>query len=159
MQHIFAFFCTSFLGAVLGANFPNNIQIGEWGARGAVWEGYSLASVLGWRGGGGRKLTCLYVWKGKMCLHVSKKRGGEQPGLDLCVGSSFARAEMCQFGFGGRGRLGINACTHTHQRRGRKVALKWRKHNKNHVSCSGRCLSCHSALLYLQKQRLHGAFL
>ncbi|XP_005147239.2 glutamate receptor 1 isoform X5 [Melopsittacus undulatus] len=28
MQHIFAFFCTSFLGAVLGANFPNNIQIG-----------------------------------------------------------------------------------------------------------------------------------
>uniref|UniRef100_A0A8B9SRJ5 Glutamate receptor n=1 Tax=Anas platyrhynchos TaxID=8839 RepID=A0A8B9SRJ5_ANAPL len=27
MQHIFAFFCTSFLGAVLGANFPNNIQI------------------------------------------------------------------------------------------------------------------------------------
>lgn len=34
MQHIFAFFCTSFLGAVLGANFPNNIQIGECGARG-----------------------------------------------------------------------------------------------------------------------------
>lgn len=29
MQHIFAFFCTGFLGAVLGANFPNNIQIGE----------------------------------------------------------------------------------------------------------------------------------
>ncbi|XP_042682154.1 glutamate receptor 1 isoform X4 [Centrocercus urophasianus] len=28
MQHIFAFFCTSFLGVVLGANFPNNIQIG-----------------------------------------------------------------------------------------------------------------------------------
>ncbi|XP_058704581.1 glutamate receptor 1 isoform X4 [Poecile atricapillus] len=28
MQHIFAFFCTGFLGAVLGANFPNNIQIG-----------------------------------------------------------------------------------------------------------------------------------
>nr|EMP37066.1 Glutamate receptor 1 [Chelonia mydas] len=28
MQHIFAFFCTSFLGTVLGANFPNNIQIG-----------------------------------------------------------------------------------------------------------------------------------
>ncbi|XP_053422843.1 glutamate receptor 1 isoform X2 [Nycticebus coucang] len=28
MQHIFAFFCTSFLGAVVGANFPNNIQIG-----------------------------------------------------------------------------------------------------------------------------------
>ncbi|XP_067423254.1 glutamate receptor 1 isoform X3 [Emydura macquarii macquarii] len=28
MQHIFAFFCTSFLGAVLGSNFPNNIQIG-----------------------------------------------------------------------------------------------------------------------------------
>ncbi|XP_059716257.1 glutamate receptor 1 isoform X4 [Haemorhous mexicanus] len=28
MQHFFAFFCTSFLGAVLGANFPNNIQIG-----------------------------------------------------------------------------------------------------------------------------------
>lgn len=34
MQHIFAFFCTSFLGAVLGANFPNNIQIGECGAGG-----------------------------------------------------------------------------------------------------------------------------
>jgi hypothetical protein len=29
MQHIFAFFCTGFLGAVVGANFPNNIQIGE----------------------------------------------------------------------------------------------------------------------------------
>lgn len=29
MQHIFAFFCTGFLGTVLGANFPNNIQIGE----------------------------------------------------------------------------------------------------------------------------------
>ncbi|KAM5168631.1 glutamate receptor 1 isoform 3-T3 [Callospermophilus lateralis] len=28
MQHIFAFFCTGFLGAVVGANFPNNIQIG-----------------------------------------------------------------------------------------------------------------------------------
>ncbi|XP_006021199.1 glutamate receptor 1 isoform X3 [Alligator sinensis] len=28
MQHIFAFFCTGFLGTVLGANFPNNIQIG-----------------------------------------------------------------------------------------------------------------------------------
>ncbi|XP_062443644.1 glutamate receptor 1 isoform X3 [Rhea pennata] len=28
MQHIFAFFCTSFLGVVSGANFPNNIQIG-----------------------------------------------------------------------------------------------------------------------------------
>ncbi|XP_054831535.1 glutamate receptor 1 isoform X1 [Eublepharis macularius] len=28
MQHIFAFFCTSFLGAVLGVNFPSNIQIG-----------------------------------------------------------------------------------------------------------------------------------
>uniref|UniRef100_A0A2K5VFJ5 Glutamate receptor n=1 Tax=Macaca fascicularis TaxID=9541 RepID=A0A2K5VFJ5_MACFA len=27
MQHIFAFFCTGFLGAVVGANFPNNIQI------------------------------------------------------------------------------------------------------------------------------------
>uniref|UniRef100_A0A670IH24 Glutamate receptor n=1 Tax=Podarcis muralis TaxID=64176 RepID=A0A670IH24_PODMU len=27
MQHIFAFFCTSFLGAVLGVNFPSNIQI------------------------------------------------------------------------------------------------------------------------------------
>ncbi|XP_062045688.1 glutamate receptor 1 isoform X3 [Loxodonta africana] len=28
MQHIFAFFCTGFLGTVVGANFPNNIQIG-----------------------------------------------------------------------------------------------------------------------------------
>ncbi|KFO26570.1 Glutamate receptor 1 [Fukomys damarensis] len=28
MQHILAFFCTGFLGAVVGANFPNNIQIG-----------------------------------------------------------------------------------------------------------------------------------
>uniref|UniRef100_F7B4C1 Glutamate receptor n=1 Tax=Monodelphis domestica TaxID=13616 RepID=F7B4C1_MONDO len=28
MQCIFAFFCTGFLGAVVGANFPNNIQIG-----------------------------------------------------------------------------------------------------------------------------------
>ncbi|XP_063086749.1 glutamate receptor 1 isoform X3 [Cavia porcellus] len=28
MQHIFALFCTGFLGAVVGANFPNNIQIG-----------------------------------------------------------------------------------------------------------------------------------
>ncbi|XP_077182615.1 glutamate receptor 1 isoform X2 [Paroedura picta] len=28
MQHIFAFFCTSFLAAVLGVNFPSNIQIG-----------------------------------------------------------------------------------------------------------------------------------
>ncbi|XP_057630054.1 glutamate receptor 1 isoform X2 [Chionomys nivalis] len=28
MPYIFAFFCTSFLGAVVGANFPNNIQIG-----------------------------------------------------------------------------------------------------------------------------------
>ncbi|KAM8974881.1 glutamate receptor 1 isoform 1-T1 [Pelodytes ibericus] len=28
MQHIFVFFCTSFLGAVLGVNFPNHIQIG-----------------------------------------------------------------------------------------------------------------------------------
>nr|XP_056723251.1 glutamate receptor 1 isoform X2 [Euleptes europaea] len=28
MQHIFAFFCTSFLGAALGVNFPSNIQIG-----------------------------------------------------------------------------------------------------------------------------------
>ncbi|KAM4675288.1 glutamate receptor 1 isoform 1-T1 [Discoglossus pictus] len=28
MPHIFAFFCTSFLGAVLGVNFPNHIQIG-----------------------------------------------------------------------------------------------------------------------------------
>lgn len=36
MQHIFAFFCTSFLGAVLGANFPNNIQIGECRARGCL---------------------------------------------------------------------------------------------------------------------------
>lgn len=29
MPYIFAFFCTGFLGAVVGANFPNNIQIGE----------------------------------------------------------------------------------------------------------------------------------
>ncbi|XP_035303657.1 glutamate receptor 1 isoform X5 [Cricetulus griseus] len=28
MPYIFAFFCTGFLGAVVGANFPNNIQIG-----------------------------------------------------------------------------------------------------------------------------------
>ncbi|XP_053318334.1 glutamate receptor 1 isoform X1 [Spea bombifrons] len=28
MQYIFAFICTSFLGAVLGVNFPNHIQIG-----------------------------------------------------------------------------------------------------------------------------------
>ncbi|KAM9253680.1 glutamate receptor 1 isoform 4-T4 [Trichechus inunguis] len=28
MQHIFAFFCIGFLGTVVGANFPNNIQIG-----------------------------------------------------------------------------------------------------------------------------------
>ncbi|XP_036095984.1 glutamate receptor 1 isoform X2 [Molossus molossus] len=28
MRHILAFFCTGFLGAVVGANFPNNIQIG-----------------------------------------------------------------------------------------------------------------------------------
>ncbi|KAM8765450.1 glutamate receptor 1 isoform 2-T2 [Rhynchonycteris naso] len=28
MQHIFAFFCSGFLGVVVGANFPNNIQIG-----------------------------------------------------------------------------------------------------------------------------------
>ncbi|XP_016069278.1 PREDICTED: glutamate receptor 1 isoform X1 [Miniopterus natalensis] len=28
MQHIFAFFCTGFLGAAVGANFPSNIQIG-----------------------------------------------------------------------------------------------------------------------------------
>jgi len=50
MQHIFAFFCTSFLGAVLGANFPNNIQIGECGDGGRLGATFP-GKWVGVRGG------------------------------------------------------------------------------------------------------------
>lgn len=104
MQHIFAFFCTSFLGAVLGANFPNNIQIGECRARG-WWGAMHPGKGVGVeRGRWGKTFAC----KGKMCVWMClcvggcvRARGGEQRGMDLCVGPSFARAEMYQFGFGG----------------------------------------------------------
>lgn len=71
MQHIFAFFCTSFLGVVLGANFPNNIQIGECGARGrlgAMFPGKKWGEVG--PGGGGEHWPVSLFAKGKMCVCV-----------------------------------------------------------------------------------------
>lgn len=91
MQHIFAFFCTSFLGVVLGANFPNNIQIGECGARGrlgVMFPGKKWGGVGPW--GSADPSVCLQ--RGK-CACVCE-RCGEQRVLDLRLDASSARAEM-----------------------------------------------------------------
>lgn len=77
MQHIFAFFCTSFLGVVLGANFPNNIQIGECGARGrlgAMFPGKKWGEVGPGGGGWGSTDPLVCLQRGK-CACVCETWG------------------------------------------------------------------------------------
>lgn len=130
MQHIFAFFCTSFLGVVLGANFPNNIQIGECGARGrlgAMFPGKKWGEVGPGGGGSTDPLVCLQ--RGK-CACVCETWGTACTGFSCCY-------ELCEsrdvsIFLWGRGGLRINAGTQQHT--GRKVPLKWRKREKKDYS-------------------------
>lgn len=56
---------------------------------------------MGWRGGGGGKLTRSFACKGKNVRVCVRERGGEQRGLGFPLGMRFARAERYQFFFGG----------------------------------------------------------